>query len=56
MGRDEDEDGLYEDEEDWDEEDWDEEEEGEYVTGTIESFNEDGTANMRISDDPIPAA
>ena len=36
MDRDEDEDGLYEDEEDWDEEDWDEEEEGEYVTGTIE--------------------
>ena len=56
-----DEDGLYEDEEDdWDEEDWDEEdedwdeedwdeEEGEYVTGTIESFNEDGTANIRLS-------
>lgn len=57
-----DESDRYEDEEDWDEEeDWDDEEEdwdeeddwddgeAEYVTGTIESFNEDGTANIRLS-------
>jgi hypothetical protein len=36
--------------EEWDDEDedWDEEE-GEYVAGRIESFNEDGTANIRLS-------